>query len=130
VLLVRSRMRRQGRLKTRRVAAHLAGDSTFDVPPLLRQRLAFAGVLVFAWTIPSNWTQDVPARYGTRHAGLEHSLLYPQIDTAPRPGDVGRRSNAPALAVGACTSPGGVEPAPRPTAQGSFAIVRPAAQPC
>ena len=35
-------------------------------------------------TIASNWTQDVPARYGMRHPGLTHSWVYPQIDTAPR----------------------------------------------
>ena len=33
-------------------------------------------------TLPSNWTQNVPERYGSRHAGLEHSWLYPDIDTA------------------------------------------------
>ena len=51
--------------------------------PLLSQRLAFAGLLAFCLTIPSNWTQDIPARYGARHPGLEHSRLYPHIDTAP-----------------------------------------------
>jgi phosphatidylglycerol:prolipoprotein diacylglycerol transferase len=33
-------------------------------------------------TIPSNWTQDVPARYGTRHPGMRHSAIYPPIETA------------------------------------------------
>ena len=51
----------------------------------MSQRLAFAGLLLFCLTIPSNWTQDVPARYGARHPGLEHSWLYPEIDTAPPP---------------------------------------------
>ena len=51
----------------------------------MSQRLAFAGLLALCLTIPSNWTQDVPARYGVRHPGLEHSWLYPEIDTAPRP---------------------------------------------
>ncbi len=41
-------------------------------------------LLALCLTIPSNWTQDVPARYGMRHPGLEHSWLYPEIDTAPR----------------------------------------------
>jgi hypothetical protein len=41
-------------------------------------------LLLLCLTIPSNWTQDVPARYGTRHPGLEHSWLYPAIDTRPR----------------------------------------------
>ncbi|HSL20873.1 MAG TPA: prolipoprotein diacylglyceryl transferase [Vicinamibacterales bacterium] len=59
-------------------------------PPLLRERppsigyrLALAGVLLLALTIPSNWTQDVPERYGKRHAGLEHSALYPALDSSP-----------------------------------------------
>jgi hypothetical protein len=36
--------------------------------------------------MPSDWTQDVPARYGQRHEGLDHSALYPRIDAVP-PGD-------------------------------------------
>ena len=46
-------------------------------------RLALVALLVFSLTIPSNWTQDVPRRYGSRHAGLLHSALYPTIDTRP-----------------------------------------------
>ena len=85
--LYRSRLRRLGRL--RRSAGWGLGASTAGAewnagaPPLLSQRLAFAGLLGFCLTIPSNWTQDVPARYGARHPGLEHSWLYPKIDTAP-----------------------------------------------
>ena len=30
--------------------------------------------------LPSDWTQDIPARYGERHPGLRHSLLYPPVD--------------------------------------------------
>lgn len=84
VLLIRSRMRRLGRLK--------GGTSSMSRPreqleqvPHVAQRIAFAGLLAFCLTIPSNWTQDVPARYGARHPGLEHSWLYPRIDTAPDP---------------------------------------------
>jgi phosphatidylglycerol---prolipoprotein diacylglyceryl transferase len=85
VLLLRSRLRRLGRLAPRPALAGSASGNEIDVPPSRLQRLAFVMVLVFALTIASNWTQDVPARYGTRHAGLTHSWLYPQIDTAPRP---------------------------------------------
>ena len=46
------------------------------------QRVAFAALILFCLTMPSNWTQDIPARYGMRHPGLEHSVLYPAIDTA------------------------------------------------
>lgn len=45
----------------------------------LLPKLAFAGLLFFCLTIPSDWTQDVPARYGARHPGLAHSKLYPPI---------------------------------------------------
>ena len=93
--LYRSRLRRLGRL--RRTAgwglatATVAGRSDDAAPtarrddaaPLVSQRLAFAGLLAFCLTIPSNWTQDIPARYGGRHPGLEHSRLYPRIGTAP-----------------------------------------------
>jgi len=43
--------------------------------------VAFALVIVVSLTIASNWTQNVPERYGARHAGLQHSWLYPDIDT-------------------------------------------------
>jgi phosphatidylglycerol:prolipoprotein diacylglycerol transferase len=79
-LLVRSRMRRLGRLAPLREVAE-SGART-DAPRTW-QRVAFAVLLLFCLTIPSNWTQDVPARYGSRHPGLRHSWLYPAIDTAP-----------------------------------------------
>ena len=94
-VLYRSRLRRLGRLKrsagwglaaatvTARSEDATPADRCDDVPPLTSQRLAFAGLLAVCLTIPSNWTQDVPARYGGRHPGLEHSWLYPSIDTAP-----------------------------------------------
>jgi phosphatidylglycerol---prolipoprotein diacylglyceryl transferase len=49
----------------------------------LRKAL-FAAVLLFCLTIPSDWTQDIPARYGHRHPGLAYSTLYPAIDTDPK----------------------------------------------
>jgi phosphatidylglycerol---prolipoprotein diacylglyceryl transferase len=82
VLLVRSRWRRLGRLGPRPV---IPGAPRVDVLPSPWQRVAFGVVLLFSLTIASNWTQDVPARYGERHAGLTHSWLYPEIDTAPKP---------------------------------------------
>jgi phosphatidylglycerol:prolipoprotein diacylglycerol transferase len=81
-LLVRSRMRRLGRLRHASVAVAPASP---DRPALKWQRLAFALLLAFCLTMPSNWTQDVPAKYGARHAGLRHSWLYPAIDTTPPP---------------------------------------------
>jgi phosphatidylglycerol:prolipoprotein diacylglycerol transferase len=81
VLLMRSRLRRLGRLRSSK-------DETADWGPLVEeeplafQRIALVGLLAFCLTLPSNWTQNVPERYGDRHAGLEHSWLYPDIDTA------------------------------------------------
>ena len=83
VLLIRSRMRRLGLLAP--LPADTASRSLRDGSSHLGLRIAFAALLFFCLMIPSNWTQDVPAHYATRHRGLRHSWLYPQIDTAPAP---------------------------------------------
>jgi phosphatidylglycerol---prolipoprotein diacylglyceryl transferase len=83
VLLARSRLRRLGRLAPRAESIATPGPVA-DVRPPLWQTLAFSLMVAFCLTIPSNWTQDIPARYAERHPGLEHSWLYPEIDTAPR----------------------------------------------
>jgi phosphatidylglycerol---prolipoprotein diacylglyceryl transferase len=80
-LLIRSRMRRLGRLASG-TGMRLQPSLAPDRQPLVLQRLALGALLIFCMTIPSNWTQDVPAHYLKRHAGLEHSWLYPEIDTA------------------------------------------------
>jgi phosphatidylglycerol:prolipoprotein diacylglycerol transferase len=82
VLLIRSRMRRLGRLAPLPVYAASSGDER-DGSSHLGLRMALASLLFFCLIIPSNWTQDVPTHYATRHGGLRHSWLYPQIDTAP-----------------------------------------------
>ncbi len=83
LLLARSRLRRLGRFGAR--APFPARSSPVaDVRPSLLQSFALVSLLAFCLTMASNWTQDVPARYGKRHPGLEHSWMYPQIDTAPR----------------------------------------------
>ena len=51
------------------------------------RRVIFALLLFFPTVIPSDWTQDVPERYGKRHDGLTHSAIYPRID-------VGQSENA------------------------------------
>lgn len=79
VLLYRSRQRRLGRLGARR-GLH-AVTPLVPQPESTAQRVAFALVIVVSLTIASNWTQNVPDRYGARHAGLQHSWLYPDIDT-------------------------------------------------
>jgi phosphatidylglycerol---prolipoprotein diacylglyceryl transferase len=40
---------------------------------------AFAAILLFVLTIPSDATRDVPTTYGARHPGLVHSALYPRL---------------------------------------------------
>lgn len=82
VLFVRVALRRR-RLRLDAPASR-AATPTVALGPfrLALKRAALVFVLLFSLTIPSNWTQDVPARYGKRHPGLRHSLLYPCIDTA------------------------------------------------
>ncbi len=82
VLLVRSRLRRLGRLAPLPVYPAPSGVVRDGSPPA-GLRVGLAALLFFCLTIPSSWTQDVPAQYGARHAGLRHSWLYPEIDTAP-----------------------------------------------
>jgi phosphatidylglycerol---prolipoprotein diacylglyceryl transferase len=82
-LLYRSRLRRLGRLAPRSSVAAGNASHSSDIPASLVQHVAFALLLLFCLTIPSNWTQDVPARYGKRHASLKHSWLYPVLDTSP-----------------------------------------------
>ncbi|HKS21798.1 MAG TPA: prolipoprotein diacylglyceryl transferase [Thermoanaerobaculia bacterium] len=48
-------------------------------PPAVWQRIVLVFLLIFPLIIPSDWTQDVPARYGKRHAGLVHTAMYPPI---------------------------------------------------
>lgn len=90
VLLVRSRLRRLGRLKsTPMMPVPLAPRD--DVAPRWAQRIGFALLLAFCLMIPSNWTQNIPVRYGARHAGLTNSWFYPAIDWTPPPATPLRR---------------------------------------
>jgi phosphatidylglycerol:prolipoprotein diacylglycerol transferase len=43
------------------------------------RKFLFAMCLVVPLVIPSDATRDIPATYGTRHAGLEYSWMYPPI---------------------------------------------------
>jgi phosphatidylglycerol---prolipoprotein diacylglyceryl transferase len=47
------------------------------------RRLAFTALLLFSLVIPSDWTQDIPARYGSRHACLSYSCIYPRVEGSP-----------------------------------------------
>ena len=84
VLLIRSRLRRQGRLRSGS-AGRIGVERPLEKAPLLLQKVVLVVLLAFCLTLPSNWTQNVPERYGDRHPGLEHSWLYPDIDTAADP---------------------------------------------
>jgi len=44
------------------------------------QRILFGFLLLFCLVMPSDWTQDIPERYGKRHPGLKYSTLYPRIE--------------------------------------------------
>jgi len=44
------------------------------------RRVFLAAILLICLVMPSDWTQDVPRRYGKRHAGLQHSWMYPAIE--------------------------------------------------
>jgi phosphatidylglycerol:prolipoprotein diacylglycerol transferase len=79
VLLIRSRMRRLGRL----AQPHWRPSAPRIAPAPLVSRVALVAILLVSLTIPSNWTQDVPARYAARHPGLKRSSIYPPIDTSP-----------------------------------------------
>jgi hypothetical protein len=80
---VRSRMRRLGRLPARAATPAREPGVSGDRRASMAQHLALLAVLIFCLVIPSNWTQDIPARYGRRHPGLHHWWLYPLLSTAP-----------------------------------------------
>jgi phosphatidylglycerol---prolipoprotein diacylglyceryl transferase len=65
---------RLGRPETREITAKGVTST-----PAGWRRPVFAAILLFCLIIPSDWTQDIPDRYGKRHPGLEHSFLYPRI---------------------------------------------------
>ena len=63
-----------------------SGDATVasesvDGSGIRWRKIALASILLFCLVIPSDWTQDIPGRYGHRHPGLVHSTLYPRIST-------------------------------------------------
>ncbi|HEY8183038.1 MAG TPA: prolipoprotein diacylglyceryl transferase [Thermoanaerobaculia bacterium] len=43
------------------------------------RRITFATILILCLTMPSDWTQDIPKRYGKRHPGLHYSRIYPPV---------------------------------------------------
>ncbi len=56
-----------------------AGVVTGSENGLWLKRIVFVLLLLLPTIIPSDWTQDVPERYGARHPGMTHSAIYPPI---------------------------------------------------
>lgn len=77
-LLAWSRTRRRG---ADAPAAIRTGHSEHSGPAggMVLRHAVLVALLAFPPVIPSDWTQDVPARYGKRHPGLHYSALYPPI---------------------------------------------------
>jgi len=56
------------------------------------KRMALGLLLLLPTIIPSDWTQDVPSRYNSRHADIAYSIIYPRLDfssEAYQPSDQG-----------------------------------------
>jgi phosphatidylglycerol:prolipoprotein diacylglycerol transferase len=77
-----SRKRGQAEASARGKIPVAAGASASGIG-LLRRRIVFSALALFSLTIPGDWTQDIPARYGKRHSGLYYSAVYPRINTDP-----------------------------------------------
>lgn len=57
-------------------------DSTMPERSLFYRKLLLGAILIVPLIIPSDATRDIPATYGKRHPGLEHSWMYPNISQA------------------------------------------------
>lgn len=44
------------------------------------KRCIFVVLILISLTLPSDWTQDIPTRYGKRHSGMQYSWMYPQVE--------------------------------------------------
>jgi phosphatidylglycerol:prolipoprotein diacylglycerol transferase len=75
VLLLRNRRRPMTRISVPTARENPSG--------LWWRRALFAAVVVASMVIASDATRDIPAKYGKRHPGLEHSRLYPPIPNPP-----------------------------------------------
>jgi hypothetical protein len=74
-LIWRNRRRPMARPVTARTPESASG--------LWWRRALLACVVVGSMLIPSDATRDIPAKYGKRHPGLEHSRMYPPIPNPP-----------------------------------------------
>ena len=57
----------------------LSDSARSNKSPTWSLRLGLLMVIFLPLIIPSDWTQDIPKRYGARHPGLTYSALYPEI---------------------------------------------------
>lgn len=64
--------------------------------PLWWRRIALAAICVVPLVIPSDATRDVPAKYGKRHAGMEHWWMYPNIADALKAAEDEKEGRIPA----------------------------------
>lgn len=63
-------------------ASEISDGLNMDVRKATRiRRLILRLLLILPLVIPSDWTQDVPDRYGARHDGITYSNLYPAISS-------------------------------------------------
>jgi phosphatidylglycerol:prolipoprotein diacylglycerol transferase len=74
-----SRKRRAARGEVNSQTARVS-EAPVNLRRLWLKRIVFASLLLFPLTLPSDWTQDIPARYGKRHAGMHYSQLYPHVE--------------------------------------------------
>jgi hypothetical protein len=102
-ILVRS-LRRDAARAAAQAVHRGAGEPRRRDAMTLAQRVALATLVLLPLTIPSDWTQDVPDRYGSRHPGLRHSVLYPPIEV---PGAGPEQAGASAGDSGAIAGDGG-----------------------
>jgi phosphatidylglycerol:prolipoprotein diacylglycerol transferase len=82
VLIILPHWCRLGRAEAAAPSA-VAGAGQPDIGSVSWRRIVFCLLLLFSLVLPSDWTQDIPARYGKRHAALSYSAIYPRIDTSP-----------------------------------------------
>ena len=69
----------QGRVSGRAARREPKGALDRARGGVVTRRLAPCAVLLIPLVIPGDWTQDVPERYGHRHAGMARSVLSPRI---------------------------------------------------
>jgi hypothetical protein len=73
------------RKRYKAIIAAIPADTRAEQSPLSPRRLWLKRVvlvclILFSLTLPSDWTQDIPARYGKRHAGIHYSRFYAHIE--------------------------------------------------